>query len=114
MNTRTCLVLYLMIASTVFGAKGQSGADVRANPARLELSIEVATTTDDGKPSSARVELKNVGNLTVWLPVLGHECTYLYVQWTGMLGGTACGMSGAGTLTVSGKCPQKLGAVAAR
>src|SRR5262245_34318150 len=100
MNARTCLVLYLMIALTAFGAKGQSGENARANPTRLELSIEVATTTDDGRPSSARVELKNIGNFTVWLPVLGHECTYLSVQWTGVLGGTACGMSGTGTLTV--------------
>lgn len=42
--------------------------------AQLELSIEVAATTDEGYPAALRVTVKNVGTLAVTMPVLGRGC----------------------------------------
>jgi len=41
---------------------------------QLELSMEAATTTDDGKPSSFRITLKNVGSLAADLPMPEARC----------------------------------------
>jgi len=40
-----------------------------ANPAQLELTMEVAATTEEGYPSVLRVTVKNVGNVAVDMPV---------------------------------------------
>ena len=74
---------------------------------QLDLSVETATTTDDGKPSSFRITLKNVGSITVDLPMPEANCVVggggieIRSLWysgdpaTGSLGisaGTGCGM----------------------
>jgi hypothetical protein len=42
--------------------------------AHLELSAEVATTTDEGYPSSLRITLTNAGDMPVSMPVLSEGC----------------------------------------
>jgi hypothetical protein len=52
------------------GVRAQQMPQPHADPAGLELSAEVAATTDDGIPSAFRVTLRNVGNVAVDLPML--------------------------------------------
>jgi hypothetical protein len=44
------------------------------NLAQLELTSEIAATTDGGYPAALRVMVKNVGSTTVTMPVLGSGC----------------------------------------
>ena len=94
MRARICLKALLVIALSVDCVSGQTATRRQASPAQLQVSMEIATTTDDGRPSSLRVAVKNVGNVTVWMPVLGQECTYVHVKWGGLLEVSACGISG--------------------
>jgi hypothetical protein len=71
---------------------------------RLELTMEVATTNDDGNPSALLVTVKNVGGITVTMPVLGGGChpdngVQIESFWTsadgqrGSGGGLGCGIT---------------------
>jgi hypothetical protein len=85
-------------------------------PVQLELTAEVATTTDDGYPSSLRVTIRNVGGVTVDMPVLAGSChpdNGIQVQegWesfehpgSGFGGGSGCGMGDVPTLMDRIRC----------
>lgn len=102
MNARICLAVLSMVALRAVGSSGQAARPEEQIPVRLAIDLETATTADDGRPSSLRVAVKNVGTVTVWMPVLGQECTYVHVRWAGMLEEFACGMSDTATLTGEG------------
>jgi hypothetical protein len=55
-------------------ASGQPEPKKSLTPAQLELTAEVAATTDDGYPAALRVTIKNVGTVDVDMPVLGLQC----------------------------------------
>jgi hypothetical protein len=44
------------------------------SPVQLELTMEVATTTDDGLPAALRFTLKNIGNVAVEMPMPAIDC----------------------------------------
>ena len=54
----------------------QAGQRKPASPVSLDISVEVATTTNSGQPSAVRITLKNIGTITADLPMpqLGCEC----------------------------------------
>lgn len=58
---------------------GSAGAQQKqAQPdslAKLELSVEIATTDDDGYPSALRITITNVGGVPVDMPVLQRGCS---------------------------------------
>ena len=67
-------------------ASAQSMPKQPPSPANLELTAEVAATTDDGYPSALRVTIKNVGNVAVDMPMLAPVCAdagvKVWVTWT--------------------------------
>jgi hypothetical protein len=69
---RVAMIVVLMSAVTVM-ATGQQKTEKPANPVHLELTAEVAATTEEGYPAALRVTVKNVGNMAVdmSMPVLG-------------------------------------------
>ena len=92
-----------------FGSCAQQERAKPRSPAELGLTAEVATTTDDGYPSTLRVTLKNVGGATVDMPMLAQGCSpdngeRLVVSWTSddssldSGSGMSCGMSDQGSL----------------
>jgi hypothetical protein len=73
---RTHAIPVLGIAAglmTAFAA-GQQAAQKQADPAQLELAMEVATTTDDGSPAALRFTLTNAGYSAVDLPIPAIDC----------------------------------------
>jgi hypothetical protein len=50
-------------------AVGQLNKEKPLNPAQLELTMEVAATTEEGYPLVLRVTVKNVGNVAVDMPM---------------------------------------------
>jgi hypothetical protein len=50
-------------------AIGQQKVEKLANPVYLELTAEVAATTEEGYPSVLRITIKNVGNVAVDMPM---------------------------------------------
>lgn len=65
---RIAMIVALMGAGTVM-AMGQQRAVMQPNPAHLELTAEVAATTEEGYPSVLRITVKNVGNVAVDMPM---------------------------------------------
>lgn len=65
------LVLVLGIAGVV---RAQTIAKGPVNPAELELTMEVATTNEDGSPQALRFTLMNKGNIAVVLPIPAIDC----------------------------------------
>ncbi|HEY1160234.1 MAG TPA: hypothetical protein VGE83_06360 [Terracidiphilus sp.] len=63
-------VLCILSAS----ANGQEKPAKQPNPVRLELTMEVATTTDDGLPAALRFTLTNIGNVGVDMPMPAIDC----------------------------------------
>jgi hypothetical protein len=57
------------------GVRGQQKAAKSESPAQLELSVEVAATTDEGYPSALRITISNVGSVAVDMPVLKRGCS---------------------------------------
>lgn len=102
MQARICSMLMWVIVFGVSTAFGQAKTAPLQSAAQLQVSSEVATTANDGTPTSLRVLVKNAANVTVWMPVLGQECTWVRVKWSGMLEGFACGMSDLPSRTVEG------------
>jgi hypothetical protein len=77
----------LIIAAFVAPMIGQSKAPGPESPAKLELSVEVATTDDDGYPSALLITISNVGGVAVDMPVLQEDCTpdngyHVHFAWT--------------------------------
>jgi hypothetical protein len=68
--------LVLVLASLmVSGSAGAQGKRTKPeSPAKLELSVEIATTDDDGNPSALRITITNVGGAPVDMPVLQEGC----------------------------------------
>jgi hypothetical protein len=67
MKRAVSLLALAMIPS--FAATGQQEAKKPVSAARLELTTEVAATTENGYPSILRITLKNAGNVAVELPM---------------------------------------------
>lgn len=95
MRARICFGVIGLAALGVCNSHGQIKRQRLPSPAQLQVSVEQATTTNDGRPSALRVIVKNAGNLAVWMPALGQECTWVYIEWSGELSGYGCGDSGA-------------------
>ena len=55
-------------------ADGQMTPPKQPNPVQLELTMEVATTTEDGLPAALRFTLTNVGNFAVDMPIPSIDC----------------------------------------
>jgi hypothetical protein len=55
-------------------AGAQQKPEKSPNPARLELTAEVATTTEEGYPAVLRITLTNAGNVAVDMPMPGAPC----------------------------------------
>jgi hypothetical protein len=55
-------------------AGGQQKVAKPPNPAQLELTTEVAATTEEGYPSVLRVTIRNVGNVAVDMPMPASPC----------------------------------------
>jgi hypothetical protein len=82
------------------------------NPAQLELTTEVAATTEEGYPSVLRITVKNAGNVAVDLPMPVVGCLphggniVVHTDWkpadpnnhTGRGQGYSCGESGSPSL----------------
>jgi hypothetical protein len=91
-------------------AFAQQNARKVDSPAKLELRAEVATTDDNGNPSSLRITIKNVGAVAVDMPILKTGCSpdngiRVQVSWVsdaptgyGVGSGGACGTSEMRTL----------------
>lgn len=105
MRSNFCIGSILLFAACGgIGAHSQSMAKKAPSLSHLELTAEVAATTDEGYPSALRVTVKNVGNIAVKMPVLGSDChpdngVSVKSFWmsideeSGMGGGGGCGIS---------------------
>ena len=82
------------------------------SPARLELSFEVTSTTDEGYPAILQITLKNVGDVTLDLPWEKAPClpdggVEVQSKWTasdpnnpmGSGGGSGCGVAHSPSLS---------------
>ncbi|MFP5234679.1 MAG: hypothetical protein ACLGSD_02155 [Acidobacteriota bacterium] len=69
-----CMFAAACVSALPGPAAGQSAAPVIMPRAHLTLSSEVATTTDEGYPSSLRVTLTNAGDMAVSMPLLMQGC----------------------------------------
>ena len=75
MRSSFCVASTLVLAvGAGIGADSQSAGKKPLSLAHLELTAEVAATTDEGYPSALRVTVRNVGNLVVTMPILGGDC----------------------------------------
>lgn len=95
----------LLVSSACASACGQGASKESSSPAQLELTAEVAATTDEGYPAALRITLTNIGDVPVDLPILGLTCSpdngiAVRAAWTdgrdgsGMGGGCwLCGLS---------------------
>jgi hypothetical protein len=61
----------LLLSPTLFA---QQKSKNEHSPSQLDLTAEVATTTNEGYPSTLRITLKNVGNVPVDLPFAPEAC----------------------------------------
>jgi hypothetical protein len=67
----------LFLAAVAFAAPA-AAQQKTAKPeslARLDLSVETATTDDEGYPSALRITIRNVGGVAVDMPVLKEDCS---------------------------------------
>jgi len=62
------IVTAWVVAVVYASAFAQQQSIKPPNPARLELSFEVTSTTDEGYPAILQITLKNAGNVTGDLP----------------------------------------------
>lgn len=96
----------LLLGIVAGAASAQEKSAKPQSPAQLELTGEVAATTDEGYPAALRITVRNAGNLTVDMPVLSPSChpdggVQVRLSWTsddpedhtGYGDGYACGMS---------------------
>ena len=69
--------LFVLSMGALLCVQGTAEAQKKPAPkslAQLELTMEVATTSDDGYPTVVRITLKNVGATTVDMPNLQISC----------------------------------------
>ncbi|HEX4321113.1 MAG TPA: hypothetical protein VHZ52_09425 [Acidobacteriaceae bacterium] len=69
----TAALLPLLVFPTAILAQQKTHKPISL--ARLEVSSEVAATTRQGQPAVLRITLKNVGNISVDLPMPNSGCT---------------------------------------
>jgi hypothetical protein len=105
MRSTFCIASILLLVATVeTRANSQRMAKNAPALAQLELTAEVAATTDQGYPSALRVTLRNVVNRTVTMPVMGGDCHpdngvrsesfWMSIdEQSGMAGGGGCGIT---------------------
>jgi hypothetical protein len=85
---------------------GQEKPAKPVNPVTLELTMEVATTTEDGLPEALRFTLTNAGNVAVDLPMPAIDClgengairvpSLARLDGPGTIGGHGSGSGGTG------------------
>jgi len=69
-------------------AAAQQKVEKSPNPAKLELTAEVATTTEEGYPAVPRITVTNVGNVAIDMPMPALEClphggyVVIHLSWT--------------------------------
>lgn len=110
MKARICMAstLVVMLAAAA-RVDAQSAVKKPASLAQLELTMEVATTNDDGNPQALRVTVKNVGSVVVTMPLLNSGChpdngVWVRSAWVsadekrGSGGGGGCGIGDQPTL----------------
>jgi hypothetical protein len=68
------VIVFAVLSFLSVRAGGQGTPRKQPNPVQLELTMEVATTTDDGLPEALRFTLTNVGNFAVNLPIPVIDC----------------------------------------
>ena len=73
MRLRFTAYAAILICAATFTAVAQQRKP--QSLAQLDLASEVATTTDDGQPAALRITLKNIGSITVDLPMPGIGCS---------------------------------------
>lgn len=73
MERSLLLIMAGLIACGSAGAQGKTQKP--ESPAKLELTMEVATTDDDGYPSALMITIRNVGDVPVDMPVLKGDCS---------------------------------------
>jgi len=69
--------LFVVFMGVLLFSRGLAAAQqnpASQNPIQLELTMEVATTTEDGLPAALRFTLKNVGYIAVDLPLPALDC----------------------------------------
>jgi len=69
---RVCVAA--IVCAGAMMAAGQVKVEKAPSPAHLELTAEVAATTDEGYPSVLRITIKNVGNVAVDMPMPKAPC----------------------------------------
>lgn len=68
-------------------ARAQRNQAKLISPVRLELSMEITTTTEDGYPSALRATVKNVGDVDADMPMPVFGCLtqggqiLLHIEW---------------------------------
>ncbi len=69
-------VVMLYAASGMLAAQssGDEKPEKQPNPVQLELTMDVATTTDDGLPAALRFTITNIGNVAVDMPMPAIDC----------------------------------------
>jgi len=67
-------IAWTAVGVGVVSASGQQKTEKPPNPVHLELTAEVAATTEEGYPAVLRITLKNVGNVAVDLPMPNLGC----------------------------------------
>jgi hypothetical protein len=73
---RVFAVAMFCAASGMLAAQSPAGEKPakQPNPVQLELTMEVATTTEDGLPAALRFTLTNIGNVAGDMPYPGIDC----------------------------------------
>jgi hypothetical protein len=66
-------LLVLIAAASLQSAMAiaQAGQRKPASPVSLDISVEVATTTNSGQPSAVRITLKNIGTIAAEASPIG-------------------------------------------
>jgi hypothetical protein len=68
-KTGRMAIVALIVSVCASAVAAQQKPEKPTNPAHLELTMEVAATTEEGYPSVLRVITKNVGNVAVDMPM---------------------------------------------
>jgi len=88
---------------------GQEKPAELPSPAQLELTMEVATTTEDGLPAALRFRLTNIGGVAVDMPIPAIDCQgangTVRVRSVVRLDGPSSGGTGHGCGSGSGDGP---------
>ena len=74
MKARWSALVLGLATLQVLAAATEPGLKKPVSLAHLDLLTEVAATTEEGAPAALRIILKNVGKVTVDMPVLRRSC----------------------------------------